>query len=219
MIYIPWLSDKLFPYIITSKSLDDIRKRSKILIIDDTPIYYMKFLKKDFYSNIEQWQKIKDLNKLESGYYDVILLDIKGVGQTQFEAEQGFGLLKHLKLKNSAQIIIAISNHEWSLKYQEFFEMADAKLFTGSDYGVFKRTIEEQLKKCFSYDHYIQSIEKIAIQNDIDVSKIRKYTQASIWKKSTTPIKKFLSKNVDSLQVISAIVAIVDVAIKYLRAQ
>lgn len=98
---------------------EDIKKRARIVVIDDSEFIYLPLFKKDGY-NIEKWSDIIDLPKLEIGYFDIILLDILGVGKEQ-SADQGLGILRHLRQVSPAQIIIAYSSSDWSLKYQAFF--------------------------------------------------------------------------------------------------
>lgn len=124
-------------------SLDEIKKRGRILVIDDTDFTYQQLFIRDGYT-IDKWDDVEELSKLESGYYDIILLDIQGVGRNESE-EQGFGILKHIHSVNPAQIIIAYSNADWALKYQTFFDLADAKLDKRQDYVDFKRTVDQQL--------------------------------------------------------------------------
>jgi CheY-like chemotaxis protein len=91
-----------------SMKFEEMKKRARILVIDDKPFAYSKLFKNDGY-NIEKWDDIKDLPKLETGYYDVILLDIQGVGTKQ-SVDQGFGILRHLRRENPSQIIVAYSS-------------------------------------------------------------------------------------------------------------
>ena len=51
---------------------DEIKKRSKILVIDDNEFYYKQLFTKDGYT-IEQWHDVEDLSKLEYGHFDLIL--------------------------------------------------------------------------------------------------------------------------------------------------
>ena len=136
-----------------------IKRRSNILVIDDDEFPYLTLFKKDEYK-IEKWSDIKNLNKLENCYYDVILLDIQGVGG-EHSKEEGLGILKHIKEVSPSQIVIAYSNADWSLKYQAFFDLADEKLSKGLDYTEFKRAVDYQLKRCFSYEYYEKKILEV----------------------------------------------------------
>jgi hypothetical protein len=69
---------------------EEIKKRARLLVIDDDVFAYCELFKRDGYA-IDQWSDVEDLNKLENGIFDLILLDIQGVGKTISPSEQGLG--------------------------------------------------------------------------------------------------------------------------------
>ena len=69
-------SNKKWPSI----SADEIRKRSRILVIDDEDFLYFDLFERNGY-NIRKWNDIEDLEKLVNAEYDVSLLDIQGIGK------------------------------------------------------------------------------------------------------------------------------------------
>ena len=70
-------------------SLDEIKKRARLLVVDDSDFPYQSLFGRDGYT-LEKWPDITDLPKLESGYFDIVLLDLQGVGREQSK-EQGLG--------------------------------------------------------------------------------------------------------------------------------
>jgi len=54
--------------------LSEIKKRARLLVIDDSDFPYQSLFERDGYT-IEKWPDVTDLPKLESGFYDVVLLD------------------------------------------------------------------------------------------------------------------------------------------------
>ena len=130
-------------------SIEEIRKRARLLIVDDGDFFYLALFRKDGY-NIEKWNDVTDLPKLESGYYDIVLLDIQGIGKKQSK-DQGMGILRHLKKACPAQIVVAYSNADFSLKYKEFFDLADKVLAKQADYVDFKRAVDELLGSRFCW--------------------------------------------------------------------
>lgn len=181
-------------------SIDEIRKRSRILVIDDSEFPYLPLFKKDEYQ-IEKWDDIEDLTKLEDGYYDLILLDIQGVGKDR-SSEQGLGILKHIHTINPAQIIIAFSSADYSLKYHEFFQMADVALPKSTDYYSFKRTVDKLLCDRFSLGFYVDRICRIAgdkFQND---QALKKLAQEAILTSSTKKLEEYLKKIIDHAEII-----------------
>ncbi|WP_125199733.1 hypothetical protein [Guyparkeria sp. SCN-R1] len=176
---------------IPNLTLDEIKHRARLLVIDDDDFPYKELFVSDGY-NIDKWDDIEDLTKLESGYYDLILLDIHGVGSQQTD-DQGFGILKHLRKTAPAQIIIAYSNADWSLKYQDFFDLADSRLDKRSDYVDFKRETDTLLKSRFSIGFYVQRISNLIPNPKADETKIRKCLQKSIKRNNTDKIHQYLN--------------------------
>lgn len=140
--------------------LEEIRKRARILVIDDSDFFYLELFQKDGYT-VQKWDDVEDLQKLESGYYDVIFLDIQGVGKQQ-SADQGLGIIRHLKSVRPTQIIVAYSNADWPLKYKEFFDLADASLDKRGDYVDFKKVLDGLLLARFSLGFYLDAVERVA---------------------------------------------------------
>lgn len=196
----------------TQLSIDEIRKRARLLIVDDEEFFYLDLFRKDGYT-IEKWNDVKDLPKIESGYYDVVLLDIQGIGKKQSK-DQGMGILRHLKKACPAQIVVAFSNADFSLKYKEFFDLADKVLAKQADYVDFKRAVDELLGSRFSLGFYVDSVSKLASPHLPDTAKIRKATEKAIRTQSVQSLEKILQKAETPLNVIEAILRIVNSAIQ-----
>jgi CheY-like chemotaxis protein len=190
---------------------EEIRKRARILVIDDTEFFYLQLFKKDGYT-IEKWNDIQDLQKLERGYYDIILLDIQGVGK-EHSQEEGLGILKHLHQASPAQIIIAYSNADFSLKYQDFFLMADSVLAKSDDYVQFKRTLDQLLSKRFSIGFYIDRIVRLANPYIADPNKIRDIATRAILNRRTDRLESYLEGSIDKKDIITMILQVAQVAI------
>lgn len=193
--------------------MDEIRKRARILVIDDSDFGYLPLFEKEGYT-IEKWNDVDDLNKLESGYYDILLLDIQGVGREQSK-EQGFGILKHLRGTSPAQIIITYSNAKYSMdtKYQEFFQMADATLAKSEDYVNFKSTVDDLLRDRFTLNFYLGRITTLAEPQIADNGKTRKVAEKAILSKSETTLKEYLEKNFVDAETINLIMKVTQAAI------
>lgn len=191
---------------------EEIKKRSKILVVDDSDFAYLTLFKKDGYS-IEHWKDIKNLPSLEKGAFDIILLDIQGVGKKQSQ-DQGFGILKHLNKACPAQIVIAYSNADWSLKYQEFFRMADAVLAKSSDYVDFKRVVDELLIKRFSMDFYLDRfVQLTGSHTQGDISKLKKQATKAILSRSTRKLEDYLRNEIDNTKVVTLGIEVIKAAI------
>ena len=192
-------------------SMEEIRKRAKILVVDDMDFAYLDLFRKDGYT-LDKWDDVDDLPKLESGYYDIVLLDIQGVGRDQSQ-EQGLGVLRHLRLACPAQIVIAYSNADFSLKYQEFFQMADGTLAKSDDYVEFKRMVDRHLGQRFSLGFYIDRVAKVASPYLSDVSKLKDLTSSAILKGNRKKLTAYLNDHIENKEAISMILQIVAVGV------
>lgn len=127
--------------------------------------------------------------------------------------EQGFGILKHLRSTCPTQIIIAYSNADFSLKYQNFFLMADETLFKSDDYVQFKRTVDRFLSSRFSIGFYSERIAKIASPYLSDTDRIKELSKAAILSRKNNKLVAYMERNIDNRDAISMILQIVQVAI------
>jgi CheY-like chemotaxis protein len=178
-----------------SVSHSEIVRRARILVIDDGPFPYDRLFRRDGYT-LEKWSSVKDLSRLERGEFDLILLDLHGVG-TNESADHGFGILQHLREACPAQIIVAYSNAEWSLEYQPFFRQADAVLAKAADYVTFKRTVDELLDQRFSLGFYLARIEDLVSATDISPHAVRKKAERAILRNDLALLRTYLQRRVD----------------------
>jgi len=194
-------------------SFDELKKRTRILIIDDEDLEYIPLFESDGYA-IDKWDDIKTekLTELEKGLYDIILLDIQGVGK-DVSQDQGFGILRHLKHSNHTQIIIAYSNADYNLKYQDFFRLADDTIGKTSDYFEFKEIVDKNIRKRFSYDYYYSLIEK-EISNKADIKKVQKYFNKSLKARNTEEFSHYLNSVNLPKEIISVGIQILSSAIQ-----
>jgi DNA-binding response OmpR family regulator len=194
-------------------SFDELKKRTRILIIDDENFEYIPLFEDDGYA-IDKWNDIKTdkLTELEEGLYDIILLDIQGVGK-ELSQDQGFGILRHLKHSNPTQIIIAYSNSDYNLKYQEFFQLANDTIGKTSDYFEFKEVVDKNIRMRFSYDYYYSSIEK-EINNKADMKKVKQYFNKSIKAKNPQVFSHYLNNVNLPKDIVSVIIQILSSAIQ-----
>jgi hypothetical protein len=190
----------------------EIRKRARLLVIDDQDFYYLPLFINDGY-NIEKWDDIKDLGKLESGYFDIILLDIQGVGK-EFSKDEGFGILKHLRKCCPTQIIVAYSNADFSVKYQDFFQMADAVLHKQKDYVDFKLTVDQLLQDRFSMGFYMTRIDNLvgSTLSEKELTRLHLLSRNSMYTNSTEKLNSYLEKTLEHKEITGLILQIVGTA-------
>lgn len=189
----------------------EIMKRARILVIDDGDFPYMKLFRDDGYA-IEKWNDVTELGPLEDGTYDLILLDLLGVGR-EHSSDEGFGILKHIRETAPAQIIIAYSSADLSLDYQPFFRNADATLHkTKNDYVEYKRTVDELLERKFSLGFYLDRIGNELGDYGPLAPKARKKARAAILSGNTESLRRYLTKQIDDAVTVDRVIALVGAA-------
>lgn len=194
----------------------DRRKRvTKIVVIDDDPTSYEPFepLRDEGYT-IDFWEKIRDLSKLERGEYDIIILDIKGVGQEWSPEEEGFGIMDLLKSRNPLQVIIAYSGETFDLGKKKFFRIADDMIPKATiNPAKCKRVIDNLIETKLSPKPIWDSIKKLLDENNVSKRKIAKieHKVVKILEQSPdqTQIEEVLKSVIQDKQVWSAIIVMV----------
>ncbi len=164
---------------------EELKKRIRIVVIDDEESFPVPLFNTEGY-NIEKWDKVKDYGKLESGAYDIIVLDIKGVAE-HISADDGLGVLESLKKKNPAQIIIAYSQHSYDLSKSKFWELADEKIAKPSDFLKMKNIIDNLINTKFKPERYIQTLHLLLQNNNVNKKTIKKI-DADIYKAITKKV-------------------------------
>lgn len=168
-----WFKKESLENIQVSIDLNEIRKRARILFIDDEDVPQIKILKAEGFT-IEHWKDIKNnLNKIEGGDYDIIFLDIAGVGE-RYSREGAIGILKDIKKCNPAVIVIAFSGQKFDIEQTKFFKLADDVLKKDAGPIEIKTKIEEFLKEKFSVTFYWGKIKDLLKNQGIGESKINK---------------------------------------------
>lgn len=188
----------------------EIKKRSRILIIDDGDFEYKSLFERDGYS-IDKWTKNEDIDqdKLDSHYYDIILLDINGVA-TDRTTEHGFGLLEYIKEKNPAQIVIIYSASLFGISAYNYAKLADDCLDKSSDYYNFKKIIDKHLENCIDLQYYVNVLKSITQKEGIDFNSIEKEFRSAIENKKEQMLRQKLETMNISFEIVEKIFSIVE---------
>lgn len=167
-----WFKRKRLENIQITIDLDEIRKRARILFIDDEDVPQINVLKKEGYA-IDQWKDIENLKNIENGDYDIIFLDIGGVGEG-YSREGAIGILKDIKKSNPSVVLIAFSGQKFAIEQTKFFQLADDVLNKDARAIEIKNRIEDFLKEKFSVVFYWTRIKELLNNYGVVSSKISK---------------------------------------------
>jgi len=142
-------------------SLTELIQRTRIVVIDDNIAEFpIEVLKKQGYS-IDHWEDVEDLPKLEKGFYDIIVLDIGGIGQVLDSENEGVAVLKHLKNHNPAQIVVAYSGQSHEPARIPFFKLADQFVPKPASAITWKETLDDLMMSKLTVDYLWHGIERL----------------------------------------------------------
>ena len=180
---------------IPSPPLEELRKRARILVVDDDENSFpVELLKKEGYA-IDYWPKIESLSKLERGDYDIIILDIGGVAK-EYSSEDGLGVLEHLKEVNPSQIVVAFSGQSFDLSKNRFWQLADDSLSKPVDATKCKRMIDNLLQTKMTLHNYWQAAVQILKAEGVSDDKIKnleKKVVDTLQRKEKTDVQTMLN--------------------------
>jgi DNA-binding response OmpR family regulator len=199
-----------------SLNVEEVRRKSKLLIIDDHAVPFMSLFKRDGY-DIERWSQVKNLSQLTEGYFDIILLDLHGVGIKESPSMQGLGVLEHIKQTDPTQLVIAYSAEKWSPSFRDFFAMADAVLDKGDNYTEFKAQVDSLLIRRHSAGYYISKMNETLSDQAILAPKAVKLAMTSIARGDTRKMNKYLTRKMSDEITVERVLAIISIAIALLR--
>lgn len=154
-------------------SLRDLRKRTKIVVIDDDEnAFPIKALADEGYT-VEYWSEVKSLDRLEQGDFDIIVLDIAGVAKRFSPDDDGFGILQQLKSRNPSQIIVAFSGQSFDLSKQKFFKLADDTMPKPVDPLKCKQVLDQLIESRMTVKHLWETVVALLRSSNVPEKKIK----------------------------------------------
>ncbi len=130
------------------------RSQFSILVVDDKKFEHVDRLRRDgfditFRNDLDQFIDIDDFQ------FDLILMDLHGVG-LKLSDDGGRGVIRHIKKISPTQLVLAYTAHQGSpSKFEGVFKDADEVLDKGASYLSFKTSIEENLERLRSPEHFM----------------------------------------------------------------
>lgn len=195
--------------------IETVRKKARVLVIDDHAFPAQGRFTRDGY-HFERWPSIKNLSQLTDGHWDIILLDIQGVGLKESPNLQGLGILRHVKKSNPAQAVIVYSAQKQLVSTSEYLVLADAVFDKGQDYVDYKEKIDELLMRHASPGYFIAAMNRelgeLAAQAPQAVPKALRAFRTG----RTDKLAEYLSKTIADRDKVDTAVNVVVVGIKVL---
>ncbi len=148
------------------EQFEKIKFKARIAVVDDEEVPLIEKLQKDGY-NITKYNDIVEIDSFIRKKYDVLILDIQGVGKNIAGAKEGWGILNYLKHEHPHLVIIVFTGADWSItKVKESADLADLVIGKDLEYLDFKTRLDVAIKKAFSPNFHFD-IEQKTISKEI----------------------------------------------------
>lgn len=148
------------------EQFEKIKFKARIAVVDDEEVPLIEKLQKDGY-NITKYNDIVEIDSFIRKKYDVLILDIQGVGKNIAGAKEGWGILNYLKHEHPHLVIIVFTGADWSItKVKELADLADLVIGKDLEYLDFKTRLDVAIKKAFSPNFHFD-IEQKTISKEI----------------------------------------------------
>lgn len=155
---------------ISNDDFEKIKFNARIAFVDDEELSHIKRLQNDGY-NITSYSDIENIDDFVRKKYNVVVLDIQGIGQNIAPKSEGWGILKYLKNNHPHIVVIMFTGAEWSItKYKDEASEADDFIGKDVDFLDFKAKLDDGIRKAFSINYHYE-IEKKKMLNEISNSK------------------------------------------------
>lgn len=202
--------------------IDVIKEKAKILFIDDEDVDLIPLLQNEKW-HVEHWKDVQSLQVLESGKYDLIFLDIGGVGKLYSPDEEGFGILKRLKKVNPSVMIVSYSGQSFDASKSDFWSLSDGNLSKSSGAIKAMELMEDLLKEKFTSQALWADLKSILASNNVpdqEVDRIESLIVSGKKKDVEHSIASLLKKQISSESTTQALLGLASkiiVILKYMN--
>ncbi|MCA1710625.1 MAG: hypothetical protein LC789_02870 [Actinobacteria bacterium] len=201
---------------IPAPSIETVRKEARVLVIDDHVFPALATFERDGY-HFERWSAIKNLSQLTDGHYQLILLDVNGVGLKESPDLQGLGILNHIKVTNPAQPVIVYSSKPQAITSNEYIRLADAVLDKGMSYVNYKEVVDELLLRRATPGYFIAAMNRTLAEDAALAPKAVDKALKAFRQGSTAGLASYLSKALSDPKKVDKVVTIVGVGVKTVK--
>lgn len=196
-------------------TLDEVRKRAQILIIDDQEWPHQKQLEIDHF-HVTRWFDVEDTDSLTNGSFALVMLDINGVGLKHSPERQGIGILDFIKKKNPAQLVIVYSAQPQAVGDAVTLAHADAVMDKGSSYLDFRDKIDTLLLRRATPDYFIASMNQALGADAAKAPKAVPLALKALRTGNSSSLTTYLARNLGNEAVEEVVAFIIRIGIKVL---
>jgi DNA-binding response OmpR family regulator len=181
----------------------EVKKRTKVLVIDDQPDSFpFDLMRREGYS-VEHWPRVESIAPLEEGNYDIIILDIQGVAQ-HISPDDGLGVLELIKKANASQVVVAFSSHSFDLSRNRFWKLADDSLCKPVNVAMCKRLIDTLIETKRTPQHYWMTVSALLIRQGLScrqIERVEDKVARALMKKNAGAVSQSLKKAAENAEV------------------
>ena len=194
---------------------DEIKKRIKVVVIDDDEASFPTQLLSSSGYTIEWWEKVDErrLERLERNSFDIIILDMNDITDPSISTSDGIGILEKIKQVNPAQIVVAFSGQEFDIEKTHFFKMADDTLSKPVDFikakNLIDRIIDQKITLIYFWDSLYHFLQKEGV-SDRKISKVEKELIAAIKNQRKVDYKLIEDKILKGVEIGSTVVSLIN---------
>lgn len=140
---------------IKEKNITELRKKVKVLMIDDEEYDIVELLKNRGY-NVYYKEDISYALEVEP--FDIVILDIKGVAKKFGSTYEGFGFAKEIKMIYPHKLVLCYSGTS-DININEQLGSIDGFIKKDTDIDVWSQKLDSYIKKYCSIDYHWKIIE------------------------------------------------------------
>jgi len=147
------------------RELDDLKKITKILFIDDRAFGNVDIIKNAGWKNTMRIKDAESLDQTEIREAHILFVDIQGVGRKLKFKDEGLGLIQAIKQKYPSKKVIVYSSEDQG-KIEAFhpgIDAADSRLPKTADPYQYQVLIEKYSTEAFGLSECIERIQKIML--------------------------------------------------------
>lgn len=153
--------------IVKERSIDKLRERVKILLVDDEEYEIIDVLKTRGYDIYYK----SDINYLiETEPFDIVLLDIKGIAKKFGSSKQGFGFAIKVKERYPQKIVVSFSGTS-DVKIYEEIDKIDGFIMKDTEVDIWCNRLDQYIKDYCDpnkqWDSIANKLRKEGVSNDI----------------------------------------------------
>lgn len=176
--------------------INDLRKKTDILIIDDEEFGPQSFLEKNNYrfTNKKDVDNIRDVSE-----YPIILCDIRGVGQNLSKKYEGAFLISEIKKNYPDKIVLAYTASQYDASYNNYLLKADDVLTKNMATEDWLETLDKFIYLISDPVYQWKKFRNLLLDNDVQVLEVAKYENVFVKSYMKGDFKDFkeLAKDLD----------------------